>query len=181
MFEPAVIGPGDGRQRSRPLLRTMLGEVLRRTRLEQDRTLADVARAARVSMPYLSEVERGRKEASSEILAAICDALHLDLSDLLTEVGAPGRRYLAGARQAQVIRLGGDHQPPGRTRGRWRLARRCACWPRDPQALSSSADPNPAGTALRLSMTLSASPYSTASIALNVLFRSVSARILATG
>jgi transcriptional regulator with XRE-family HTH domain len=102
MFDPAVIGPGDGRQRSRPLLRTMLGEVLRRTRLEQDRTLADVASAARVSMPYLSEVERGRKEVSSEILAAICDALYIDLADLLAEVGSD----LAGARPAQVIRLG---------------------------------------------------------------------------
>jgi transcriptional regulator with XRE-family HTH domain len=71
----------------RPLLRTMLGDVLRRTRREQGRTLADVARAAKVSMPYLSEVERGRKEASSEILAAICDALGIELSDLLVEVG----------------------------------------------------------------------------------------------
>ena len=102
MFDPAVIGPRDGRQQPRPLLRTMLGEVLRRTRLEQERTLADVARAARVSMPYLSEVERGRKEVSSEILAAICDALDIDLSDLLAEVGSD----LAGARPAQVIRLG---------------------------------------------------------------------------
>lgn len=102
MFDPAVIGPRDDRQRPRPLLRTMLGDVLRRTRLEQDRTLADVARAARVSMPYLSEVERGRKEVSSEILAAICDALRIDLADLLAEVGAD----LADARPAQVIRLG---------------------------------------------------------------------------
>jgi transcriptional regulator with XRE-family HTH domain len=90
-------------QRSRPLLRTMLGEVLRRTRLEQGRTLADVARHARVSMPYLSELERGRKEASSEVLAAICGALGLELSDLLAEAG----RALAGdrARRARVIRL----------------------------------------------------------------------------
>ena len=65
----------------------MLGDVLRRTRLEQGRTLADVARAARVSMPYLSEVERGRKEASSEVLAAICDALRLELAELLTATG----------------------------------------------------------------------------------------------
>ncbi|HEX9065136.1 MAG TPA: helix-turn-helix transcriptional regulator, partial [Streptosporangiaceae bacterium] len=59
----------------RPLLRAMFGDHLRRTRLAQRRTLADVARAAKVSLPYLSEVERGRKEASSEVLAAICDAL----------------------------------------------------------------------------------------------------------
>jgi transcriptional regulator with XRE-family HTH domain len=87
MLDPAVTGPPEREQRSRPLLRTMLGDVLRRTRLEQGRTLADVARAARVSMPYLSELERGRKEASSEVLAAICDALRIELSDVLSEVG----------------------------------------------------------------------------------------------
>ena len=83
MPDPVVTGPLGGEHRPRPLLRTMLGDVLRRTRLEQGRTLADVARAARVSMPYLSEVERGRKEASSEVLAAICDALRLELAELL--------------------------------------------------------------------------------------------------
>ena len=86
-MDPTVIGPEGRDPRPRPLLRTMLGDVLRRTRREQGRTLADVARAAKVSMPYLSEVERGRKEASSEVLAAICDALGIELSDLLVEVG----------------------------------------------------------------------------------------------
>jgi transcriptional regulator with XRE-family HTH domain len=99
MLDPAVTPAPDDRP---PLLRTMVGDVLRRTRLEQGRTLAGVARAARVSMPYLSELERGRKEASSEVLAAICAALRLDLSDLLAEVG----RDLADQRPAQVIRLG---------------------------------------------------------------------------
>lgn len=70
-----------------PLLRTMVGSVLRRTRLGQRRTLADVAASARISMQYLSELERGRKEASSEILAALCTALGLDLSELLAAVG----------------------------------------------------------------------------------------------
>jgi transcriptional regulator with XRE-family HTH domain len=70
-----------------PLLRTMVGSVLRRTRLSQRRTLADVAASARISMQYLSELERGRKEASSEILAALCTALGLDLSELLAAVG----------------------------------------------------------------------------------------------
>jgi transcriptional regulator with XRE-family HTH domain len=70
----------------RPVLRTLVGAALRRTRLAQRRTLADVALSARVSVPYLSEVERGRKEASSEVLAAVCDALRIDLSDLLAEV-----------------------------------------------------------------------------------------------
>jgi transcriptional regulator with XRE-family HTH domain len=87
MVDPAKFTERDELRRPRPLLRTTIGEVLRRTRLEQRRTLADVARAAKVSMPYLSELERGRKEASSEILAAICDALHIDLPDLLAEAG----------------------------------------------------------------------------------------------
>jgi len=88
MVDPnAVIGMPDHDRSSRPLLRIMLGEVLRRARLDQGRTLADVARNAKVSMPYLSEVERGRKEASSEILAAICDALRIDLADVLAMVG----------------------------------------------------------------------------------------------
>ncbi len=86
MLDPTLAGPNGRARQPRPLLRTMLGEVLRRTRREQGRTLADVARAARVSMPYLSEVERGRKEASSEVLAAICESLGIDLSDLLAGV-----------------------------------------------------------------------------------------------
>jgi transcriptional regulator with XRE-family HTH domain len=69
-----------------PPLRVLLGHVLRRHRLAQRRTLADVARAAQVSTQYLSELERGRKEASSEVLAALCRALLLDLTDLLAEV-----------------------------------------------------------------------------------------------
>ena len=77
---------GSGGRRPRPLLRTLVGEVLRRHRQEQGRTLAEVAREACVSMPYLSEVERGRKEPSSEILAAVCDSLRIELSDLLAEV-----------------------------------------------------------------------------------------------
>jgi transcriptional regulator with XRE-family HTH domain len=90
-------------QRRKPLLRSMVGDVLRRTRLDQGRTLADVARAARVSMPYLSELERGRKEASSEVLAALCAALDLELAELLAEIG---RDLLDDrAQHSQVIRL----------------------------------------------------------------------------
>jgi transcriptional regulator with XRE-family HTH domain len=77
-----MVDPG----RSRPLLRTLVGEVLRRHRQEQRRTLAEVAREANVSVQYLSEVERGLKEPSSEILAAVCDSLRIDLADLLAEV-----------------------------------------------------------------------------------------------
>ncbi|MEV6318806.1 helix-turn-helix transcriptional regulator [Streptomyces sp. NPDC051776] len=66
-----------------PLWRDVIGEILRRERLAQKRTLKDVADAARISMPYLSEVERGLKEASSEVLAAAAAALGLGLADLL--------------------------------------------------------------------------------------------------
>lgn len=68
------------------LLREAIGDRLRETRNAKRRTLREVSRAARVSLGYLSEVERGRKEASSELLAAICDALELPLPELLTHV-----------------------------------------------------------------------------------------------
>ena len=74
------------------LLREAIGDRLRHARTNQRRTLREVSRSARVSLGYLSEVERGRKEASSELLAAICDALDLPLSELLhhvaTDIGA---------------------------------------------------------------------------------------------
>lgn len=68
------------------LLREAIGDSLRRTRVSQSRTLREVSNRARVSLGYLSEVERGRKEASSELLAAICDALAVPLSDVLVDV-----------------------------------------------------------------------------------------------
>ncbi len=68
------------------LLRTQLGSTLRGHRLRQHRTLRDVSGAARVSLGYLSEVERGQKEASSELLASICRALGVRLSDVLRDV-----------------------------------------------------------------------------------------------
>jgi transcriptional regulator with XRE-family HTH domain len=68
------------------LLRHMLGDALRRLRLRQGRTLREVSAAARVSLGYLSEVERGQKEASSELLASICGALGAPLSQVLREV-----------------------------------------------------------------------------------------------
>ncbi|MFI6010278.1 helix-turn-helix domain-containing protein [Streptomyces sp. NPDC051243] len=88
-----------------PLWRDLIGDVLRRERLAQERTLKDVADAARISMPYLSEVERGRKEASSEVLAAAAHALGLGLGDLLS---------LA---QSELVRLAGRRVPDA-TRGR---------------------------------------------------------------
>jgi transcriptional regulator with XRE-family HTH domain len=59
---------------------------LRAQRVAQGRTLRDVAKSARVSLGYLSEVERGQKEASSELLNSICTALELQLSTVMTEV-----------------------------------------------------------------------------------------------
>ncbi|MFF4586443.1 helix-turn-helix domain-containing protein [Streptomyces sp. NPDC000345] len=77
-----------------PLWRDLVGDVLRRERQAQERTLKDVADQARISMPYLSEVERGRKEASSEVLAAAAHALGLSLGDLLARA------------QGELVRLG---------------------------------------------------------------------------
>ncbi|HVE73780.1 MAG TPA: helix-turn-helix transcriptional regulator [Mycobacteriales bacterium] len=68
------------------VLRTLLGRALRETRLRQDRTLREVSTSAQVSLGYLSEVERGQKEASSELLASICRALGVRLSDVLRDV-----------------------------------------------------------------------------------------------
>ena len=70
-----------------PPLREVFGRLLRRVRLRQGRTLAEVAERARVSAQYLSEVERGRKEPSSEVLAAVCGALDIALPDLLIAAG----------------------------------------------------------------------------------------------
>ncbi|MFF2551578.1 helix-turn-helix domain-containing protein [Nocardia sp. NPDC058058] len=70
------------------LLREAIGESLRRARVAQSRTLREVSTSARVSLGYLSEVERGRKEASSELLAAICQALDVPLAQVLVDVGA---------------------------------------------------------------------------------------------
>ena len=83
------------------LLRTQLGNTLRGHRLRQRRTLRDVSGAARVSLGYLSEVERGQKEASSELLASICDALEVELADLLAEVSVQLR---GGGAAAQTVR-----------------------------------------------------------------------------
>ncbi|MGK5627681.1 helix-turn-helix domain-containing protein [Streptomyces sp. URMC 123] len=68
------------------LLRRLLGDVLRRQRQRQGRTLREVSSSARVSLGYLSEVERGQKEASSELLSAICDALDVRMSEVMREV-----------------------------------------------------------------------------------------------
>jgi transcriptional regulator with XRE-family HTH domain len=75
------------------LMREAIGGSLRRVRTARRRTLREVSRRARVSLGYLSEVERGRKEPSSELLAAICEALDIALPDLLNEAA----QWLTGA------------------------------------------------------------------------------------
>ena len=75
-----------------PVLRHVVGETLRGVRMRQRRTLREVSASARVSLGYLSEVERGQKEPSSELLAAICGALDVELSELFREVSNTLRR-----------------------------------------------------------------------------------------
>ena len=91
-------------------LREAVGEALRRRRQAQGRTLREVADAAGVSLTYLSEVERGRKEASSEVLEAVCTALHLGLADLFFEVA----ETLAATETVPVPAIG--FLPPPRPR-----------------------------------------------------------------
>ena len=69
------------------LFRAALGEVLRGARMQRGLTLREVSASARVSLGYISEIERGQKEASSELLAALCEALDLPLSEVLRRVG----------------------------------------------------------------------------------------------
>lgn len=68
------------------LLREHLGQALRAERIDQGLTLREVSAAAQVSLGYLSEIERGQKEASSELLLAICQALNIGLADLLLRI-----------------------------------------------------------------------------------------------
>lgn len=84
-----------------PRLCEVIGIVIRQERLAQNRTLADVASTAAVSLPYLSEVERGAKEASSDVVAAICESLGLPLDDLLER----SARHLRHGRGGSGIKL----------------------------------------------------------------------------
>lgn len=87
------------------LMREAIGGTLRRARTARRRTLRDVARRARVSLGYLSEVERGRKEPSSELLAAICEALGISLPDLLTGAADTIAEAIEAARPRRPIGL----------------------------------------------------------------------------
>ena len=113
------------------LLRQLLGDALRHARLRQQRTLREVSAAARVSLGYLSEVERGQKEASSELLSSICDALDVRLADVLREVSdafdlaeltrVPVERSMVSVREPVVVTTGRRGEPvaccPGRRGG----------------------------------------------------------------
>jgi transcriptional regulator with XRE-family HTH domain len=68
------------------LFRASLGDVLRAERMRQGMTLRELSSTARVSLGYISEIERGQKEASSELLAALCEALDVPLSGVLRDV-----------------------------------------------------------------------------------------------
>jgi transcriptional regulator with XRE-family HTH domain len=91
------------------LMREAIGGSLRRVRTARRRTLREVSRRARVSLGYLSEVERGRKEPSSELLAAICDALDVALSELLSDAAqtldAAAAADAAAARPQRLVGL----------------------------------------------------------------------------
>ena len=109
------------------LLRHAIGSVLRRIRTEHGTTLRELSEDSRVSVPYLSEIERGRKEASSEILAALCRVLGVSEGELLTRVAAefggaqvltlvPEREGADDARTSvdlQPARVGATAQKPG--------------------------------------------------------------------
>lgn len=84
-MSPGYRSASASKKEAKLLLRTFIGDALRRRRLMQSRTLRQVSANARVSLGYLSEVERGQKEASSELLAAICAALDLTLAEIITD------------------------------------------------------------------------------------------------
>lgn len=114
------------------LLREAIGDSLRRARLAQHRTLREVSTSARVSLGYLSEVERGRKEASSELLAAICEALDVPLSRVLWDVST----IMAGAdgsapREPALTGPAAEREAPAA----------------EPAAAGPAATPEPAATA----------------------------------
>jgi transcriptional regulator with XRE-family HTH domain len=96
------------------VLRHVVGETLRAVRLRQRRTLREVSAAARVSLGYLSEIERGHKEPSSELLAAICNALDVPLSEVFMSVSDTLRRQERMSERAMILgsRTGGPVLTP---------------------------------------------------------------------
>jgi transcriptional regulator with XRE-family HTH domain len=92
------------------LFRRLLGEVLRARRVDQNRSLRDLCAEASVSLGYMSEIERGQKEASSELLASICAALDAPLSEILSEVAdaVALEEARVGLRLAEEIEVAAD-------------------------------------------------------------------------
>jgi transcriptional regulator with XRE-family HTH domain len=89
------------------LFRRQLGDVLRNERMRQGMTLRELSSEARISLGYISEIERGQKEASSELLSSLCDALEVPLSAVLREVSdtvaVEEERLLAESRVERVV------------------------------------------------------------------------------
>ena len=102
------------RQPQEPLWREVLGRRLRVLRQEQQETLAETAARAGISPQYLSEIERGRKEPSSEMIAALAGALDTTLIDLTEQVAGDLRRQMSLVPHASRTRPGGTR--PGGTR-----------------------------------------------------------------
>src|SRR4051812_35994181 len=94
------------------LLRRVIGDALRARRQAQHRTLREVSTAANVSLGYLSEIERGQKEPSSELLSAVCEALGAQLSELLRDVSHTVEHAERGAVPASVP-AGASDRPAG--------------------------------------------------------------------
>jgi DNA-binding XRE family transcriptional regulator len=107
------------RQTQEPLWREVLGRRLRVLRQEQQETLSETAARAGISPQYLSEIERGRKEPSSEMIAALAGALGTTLIDLTEHVAGDLRRQMSLVPRASRTRAGhtrAGHTHPGRTR-----------------------------------------------------------------
>jgi len=107
------------RQTQEPLWREVLGRRLRVLRQEQQETLSETAARAGISPQYLSEIERGRKEPSSEMIAALAGALGTTLIDLTEHVAGDLRRQMSlvpGASRTRASRTRAGHTRPGRTR-----------------------------------------------------------------
>jgi len=107
------------RQVQEPLWREVLGRRLRVLRQEQQETLSETAARAGISPQYLSEIERGRKEPSSEMIAALAGALGTTLIDLTEHVAGDLRRQMSlvpGASRTRASRTRAGHTRPGRTR-----------------------------------------------------------------
>ena len=140
------------------LVRELIGESLREARIDQGRTLREVSKAARVSLGYLSEVERGRKEASSELLSAICEALDLPLSVLLSNVAADIGALESVELPETAERVEGNAEARSSVDGDWNIlmlrfsdsapcALASSCWP----VLSAPVQATAAQTPSRLS------------------------------